>query len=461
MLVYREIYERVKATIAEGGLGPGDTLPSARALASELGVARGTVDAAFALLSGEGYILSRARGRTVVSPDLPPFSSKGPGHAGMDFPEAADAGDEDPPFRTKLPLTPGQPALDLFPRTLWARLVGRQARAIAVSGFSYADPQGDHALRSAIVAYLSISRGVECTPDQVFVTGGYQSALGLLFRCLLAPGAAVWIEDPGYRPTRLALESAGATAIWIPVDHEGLSIAFALRLRSPASLCVVTPAHQFPLGVALSLGRRLALLDWAKTTGGWILEDDYDGEFRHQGRALPALKSLDVDDRVVFIGTFSKTLYPGLRLGYVVAPKALVEPIRRSQRWLDGGRSPLEQAALAELFAHGHFARHLKRMRVAYDSRRAAFCEAILETFSSDFRVDRSAGGLHLVLRLPDGSSDVRIAARAVAAGLRPLALSAMGSARGGAQALLVGFAGTAERDAPAMAQRLHQAIKS
>jgi len=456
MTGYRDIYARVRASIEEGQLKAGDRLPSARALASDLGVARGTVDAAYALLSGEGYVVSRGRGGTVVSPELPERDPNRPARArsGGAAPKAGPA-----PPAEGWSLIPGVPALDLFPRKLWSQLVSRHARRLAVADLAYAHPAGKTALREAVAAYLGVARGITCAPEQVLITGGYQSALGLLLRLLLKPGCEVWLEDPGYRPARRAVEAAGATPVAVPVDHDGMDVDAAQALCPEPTLCIVTPAHQFPLGVSLSLPRRLALLDWARRTGGWILEDDYEGEFRNQGRALPALKSLDRDDRVFYVGTFSKTLFPGLRLGYVVAPAGEAERVIDAHRWLDGGRPGLEQAVVADFMAHGHFARHLKKMRTAYDIRRAALSAAIGEAFGPQARIERSAGGLHLVVRFDTPHRDVELVRRAAGAGLRPVPLSPMSWAADRGDALLVGFGNTSERQAREVAGRLRAAI--
>jgi GntR family transcriptional regulator/MocR family aminotransferase len=456
MTGYRDIYRRVRTSIEDGQLKAGDRLPSARALASELGVARGTVDAAYALLSGEGYLVSRGRGGTVVSPELPERSPSRP--VRVQRGAAAPAAGPAPPA-DGWSLIPGVPALDLFPRKLWSQLVSRHARRLAVADLAYADPAGKAALRSALTAYLAVARGITCAPEQVVITGGYQSALGLLLRMLLTPGCEVWLEDPGYRPTRRAIEAVGALPIPVPVDQDGMDLEAAQNRCPEPALCIVTPAHQFPLGVSLALPRRLALLDWARRTGGWILEDDYEGEFRNRGRALPALKSLDRDDRVFYVGTFSKTLFPGLRLGYVVAPAGQAERVIDAQRWLDGGRPGLEQAVVADFMAQGHFARHLKKMRTAYDGRRSALSAAIAEAFGDGARIDRSAGGLHLVVRFDGGARDVDLAQRASAAGLRPVPLSPMSSAGYSGEALLVGFGNTPERQAREIAGRLRAAI--
>jgi GntR family transcriptional regulator / MocR family aminotransferase len=452
MTVYRQIYQRLRASIEAGKLRAGDRLPSTRTLASELGVARGTVDAAYALLSGEGYVVSRGRGGTVVATDAPAARGVRP-------PAQAIAPSNAPRPASGWSLLPGVPALDLFPRHIWSQLVSRRARQLSAADLGHGDPRGAPELRAAVANYLAVARSVDCRPEQILITGGYQSALGLLLRLLLKPGGEVWVEDPGYRPTRLAIETMGGVPVPAPVDRDGLDVEAAQRLSPRPGLCIVTPAHQFPLGASLSQPRRLALLDWASRTGGWIVEDDYEGEFRHQGRALPALKSLDRDDRVFYVGTFSKTLFPGLRLGYVVAPAGEADRVAETLRWLDGGRPGLEQGVVADFIGEGHFARHLKRMRSAYDGRRTAMTAALADSFDGAARVDPAGGGLHLVMRLEGGASDRALSERAGAAGLRTVPLSPMSWGGDHGQALLVGFGATPERHALGMAERLRAAI--
>jgi GntR family transcriptional regulator/MocR family aminotransferase len=455
MTVYRQIYQRIKTSIEEGKMKAGDRLPAARTLASELGVARGTVDAAYALLSGEGYVvIRRGRGGAVVAAD-PPATPRPPAPARSFHPRSAGAG----PRGSDWSLLPGVPALDLFPRTIWTQLVSRRARRLSPADFAHVDATGSPDLRASVASYLAVARGVDCRPEQILITGGYQQALGLLLRLLVKPGAEVWVEDPGYRPTRLAVETVGAIPVAAPVDRDGLDVDAAMRLSPRAALCIVTPAHQFPLGASLSQPRREALLEWAGRTGGWIVEDDYEGEFRHRGRALPSLKSLDRDDRVFYVGTFSKTIFPALRLGYVVAPSAEVARVAETLRWLDGGRPAFEQAVVADFIAEGHFARHLQRMRRAYDGRRTAMATALTDSFDGAVQVDPAGGGLHLVMRLETGASDRLLSERAGAAGLRTVPLSPMSWAGDHGQALLVGFGATPERHARGAAERLRAAI--
>ncbi|MGH7040990.1 MAG: PLP-dependent aminotransferase family protein [Acetobacteraceae bacterium] len=473
-----QLYRRIRTAIADGRLPRGERLPSARGLAAQLGIARGTVDAAYARLAGEGYLLARGPAGTIVSPTLQLSPAPHPRftpHPRPDRPgnlqaPAVLAGEPDPasdpsanPAGPPLPFRMGLPALDMFPRALWARLTARAARRLGGAGLAYPDPAGLPALREAITAYLAVSRGLACRPSQVIVTGGYQAAISLVARLLLRTGDLVWFEDPGYGMARQALEAASATIVPVPVDDDGLCVAVA-RARWPrARLAVVTPAHQSPLGVALSLVRRQALLAWATATGAWIVEDDYDSEFHYVGTKLPALKSLDDADRVIYAGSFSKTLFPGLRLGYLVVPWGLVGPVTAAVRVLNHGEAGLAQAVVADFMIAGHFARHLKRMRGVYAARRTALADALAEAFGARLRLALRPGGLHLLARFPDGgpggADDTAMMRRALAHGLAPTALSSQFLGGSGAQGLLLGFTNIPEAQAAAMADALRRAL--
>jgi GntR family transcriptional regulator/MocR family aminotransferase len=455
--LYRQIYERVRASIDDGRLQSGDRLPSARAFAQELGVARGTVDLAYSILAGEGYVEARGRTGTRVA-------------AGIT--RQATAREDTPtelPFnlaaafhrRSMLPLTPGVPAYDLFPRKLWAQLVRRHARGLGRPELAYPDPQGTLRLREALAAYLSVSRGVVCSADEVIVTGGFQSALGLVTQALLDKGDAAWVEDPGYTLITRALTHIGVQPAMVPVDADGVDVAAGIAAAPQARLAIVAPAHQFPMGVTLSLPRRLQLLDWAERHGGWVLEDDFDGEFRYQGRPLPALKSLDSTGRVFYTGTFSKTLFPGLRLGYLVVPPSELERFRLAMRFLDGGRSTLEQSVTAEFLSDGHFARHIKRMRGAYRSRRAAMVQALAEHFGTTVRIEQRAGGLHLLLRFREGLGRLEHMPWYGETAFGALPMRALSDRADLSDALLVGFANVSERQAPAMAAQLYAVVQA
>ncbi|TRX73937.1 MocR-like pyridoxine biosynthesis transcription factor PdxR [Pseudomonas mangiferae] len=455
--LYRQLYQRFRDAIAQGRLRPGDRVPAVRTLASELGVARGTVDAAYQLLIGEGYLLPRGPAGTVVSPrlSLPP-----PGPA----PSAArdsspDAGGTPPSPR---PFQLGLPALDAFPRALWSRLAARRLRGLDPAALGYPDPAGHGPLRVAIATYLGIARGIPCDPAQVFVTAGYPGALDLICRALLQPGDACWYEDPGYPFARAQLAAAGARLVPLPVDGEGLRVEVGLDRAPRARFAVVTPTHQSPLGVSLSLARRLALLDWARTAEAWIVEDDYDSEYRYTGRPLPALKSLDRHDRVLYTGTFSKVLYPGLRLAYLVVPPDEIARFRRCARLFHGGSPALLQAVVGDFLGEGHFARHLKRMRGLYGQRRAYLTQALAARFGEDLTVNRQAGGMHLLARLRKGVDDGWLADRANAAGLAVQALSCWTLEAPAAPGLLMGFTNLASAEqAEALVERLHEALGS
>ncbi|WP_431111993.1 PLP-dependent aminotransferase family protein [Variovorax paradoxus] len=457
--LHRQIYERFRTAIEQGVLGPGDRVASARSLASELGVARGTVETAYNLLAGEGYLSARGQAGTVVSPSLP---SRRPARR---KPRRAEARALDPTFAKPASPPPllqlGVPALDAFPRKLWARLASRRLRATTAADMFYGDPSGHPPLRAAIAAYLQVSRGVSCHPSQVFVTGGYRASLALASRTLLAGGDRVWVEDPGFPPTLEVLRSAGQLAVPVPVDDEGMVVALGMRKAPKAKMAVVTPSHQAPLGVSMSLARRLQLLAWASQAKAWILEDDYDGEYRYAGPPLPALKSLDGQDRVLYAGSFSKVLYPGLALGYVVVPDSLCEVFGAAVQTWSNGCPQITQAVVADFMREGHFSRHLKKMRLLYARRRNMLAQALAKAFGEEVRIDLQGGGMHLIARFAmRGASDEELARRAQLAGLNCQPLSARGTARFSDQGLLIGFTNVGSAaQAQQLATRLRNAL--
>jgi GntR family transcriptional regulator/MocR family aminotransferase len=312
--LYRQIYTRFRGAIAEGLLPPEARIPSARALALELGLARGTVEAAYSLLAAEGYVETRGQAGTVVTPALARHAATASA-ASLRAPKAKDTA---APFSEIIslnrPFQLGLPALDAFPRKVWARLAARSIRAMQAEHMVYPPFAGHAPLRAAIATYLQLARGIDCSPSQVFITSGYRNTLELVARAVLQPGDGVWVEDPGYTPTSDLLRQAGMTLAPVAVDADGLVVSHGVATAPRARAAIVTPAHQSPLCVSLSLPRRLALLDWAAQAGAWIVEDDYDGEYRYVSRPLPALKSLDREGRVLYAGTFSKVLFPAVRL---------------------------------------------------------------------------------------------------------------------------------------------------
>lgn len=454
--VYRQLYNRTRAAIASGQLRSGERLPSARSLAAQLGAARGTVDAAYAMLAAEGWIVARGPAGTIVAPDLAEkLRGWAPTVTATRRGASKGLAAEIPPR----PFQMGLPALDAFPRKLWSRLVAREVRALSPAGMANGDPAGYGKLREAIAAYLAIARGVSCTPSQVFVTAGYQGGLSLIARTLVKRGDQVWFEDPGYHLARQGLTEAGARLIPVPVDDEGMRVAEGLARAPRAGFVVVTPSHQCPLGVALSLPRRLALLSWAAEAGAWIIEDDYDGEFHYNGRPLPALKSLDRADVVLYAGSFSKVLFPALRLGYLVVPARLVQSFTLASFALHGGNAGLEQAVVARFMIEGHFARHLKRMRGLYAARRAALADALTVVFGDHLHVGLQSGGMHLLARPSGGAPDTMLVQLAEMQGLAPTALSPLSIDGDCSQGLLLSFTNIPREYASEAARALRRAI--
>lgn len=453
--LYLQIAKRLRDAVTTGTLKPGARLPAARVLASQLAIARGTVDAAYAVLAGEGALQTR-RGSagTVISPE---FSARSvpPLQPALSLEPPATAEPADRPFRM------GVPALDAFPRKTWAALTVQAARSASPADMGYPDPSGLAELRQAIAAYLGVSRGIRCGPDRILITAGFQGALSLTRQALLKPGDAVWVEDPGYPPARQALEAAGMRLVPIRVDAQGLRVSAGRTAAPRARLALVTPAHQSPLGVPLSLPRRLDLLAWAEDANAWVMEDDYDGEFHDVGRPLPSLKSLDRADRVIHCGSFSKTLHPGLRLGYIVPPAELLPAYNRTARLMTGGVPVLEQRVLARFLDKGHFGRHLRRMRALYGERRRTLAAALQTALGETYRVETGPGGLHILVRIPADIDDSHLARLAHGAGLAVTALSNLAVAHDAGRGLLLGFTNVAVDDAPAMAGRLVAALRA
>jgi GntR family transcriptional regulator/MocR family aminotransferase len=459
--LYKQLYSRLRAVILAGQVPRGARLPSTRTLATELGVSRTTTALAYEQLVLEGYLESRVGRGTIVSRQLPeglidsPYSRHGRVHT-----EEQPTPPQPVPRVSVLdtvpqleriegsgsrPFVAGQPALDLFPYALWSRLLARRARQSLREHAGYQPPAGYARLREAIATHIGITRGVRCTSEQVIITSGAQGALDLVSRTLLAPGDMAWIEDPGYFGARGALLAGEARLVPVPVDGEGLVVA-AGRARAPtARLAFVTPSHQFPTGVSMSLSRRLALLDWANEADAWVVEDDYDSEYRYGGRPLEALQGLDHAGRVLYVGTFSKVLFPALRLGYLVAPTPLLATLLQTRRFLDLHPPILEQMALADFLREGHYASHLRRTRHQIQRRRDCLHQELRLHLGGLLDVSLPEAGLELVGWLPRDKDDQRAVALAAAAGITVVAISRQSlepPSRGG---LLMGFAGIDE----------------
>ncbi|NCF08244.1 PLP-dependent aminotransferase family protein [Kosakonia sp. MH5] len=451
--LYLQLYQRYRDAITTGRLSPGERVPSIRNLASELHVARGTVEMAYQMLVSEGYLVTKGAAGTRVSPQLARLPNAG------NPPQHRTSGEQ--PYQVRqtgdiLPFQPGVPALDAFPRKIWSRLSGQTLRMIEATMMNYPDPAGYAPLREAIATYLGISRGIACAPEQVFITTGYQGALELLCRTVLRTGDSGWYENPGYFPGRYALQQMGMTLTPVPVDEEGLQVAAGQQRAPNARFAVVTPSHQSPTGVALSLPRRLALLAWANQKDAWIIEDDYDSEFRYHGHPLPALKSLDHEQRVLYTGTFSKVLFPGLRLAYLVVPPALQQTFHEAVNHWPGPGSILPQAMVAAFMQQGHFVRHLRKMRQLYAVRRGYLVEALESIIGSSLRIQPQAGGIQILAWLNEHQCDKTLATAAQAAGLGVRALSDWDAGTRQQNGLLMGFTSfTSAEEAQAAVKRL------
>ncbi len=380
-------------------------------------MARGTVRAAYERLTDEQLVVGLGAAGTRVAQRPSRALSAGPIEEKSPLPGFYRDFESSP-----LPFQMGVPAQDAFPYAQWSRLIARAARAAAAAPVGYPDPRGLPRLRREIAGYLALARGLACSPGHVIVTAGFAAALNLAIRALSLEGREAWFEEPGFPLTRMALTLAGVKPRAVSVDADGIDVSEG-RLRAPgAAVAIVTAGQQAPTGVTLSLSRRLALLDWARETGGWIVEDDYLGELQLKGRAAPALASLDQSGRVLHIGTFSKTITPGLRLGFLVVPPALAERFGTVAACLSPAPAPVIQRAVADFIEEGHFLRHLRRMKRLYAGRREAVLTALRETAPPGCAV--RLGGLAVLLDLPEGADDIDIAQRALMRGLSPVPLS-------------------------------------
>jgi GntR family transcriptional regulator/MocR family aminotransferase len=344
---------------------------------------------------------------------------------------------------------------------VWTRLTARYWRGPPPELLAYGDPGGYLPLRESIASYLTTARGVRCEAEQVIIAAGAQQGLDLAARLLLDPGDVAWIEDPMHPGVLGALTGAGATVTPVPVDEEGIDIRVGMRNAPRARLAYVTPSHQYPLGVTMSLSRRLELLQWARDAQAWIVEDDYDSEYRYSSRPLASLQGLDAHGRVIYVGTFAKVLFPSIRLGYLVVPPDLVDAFATGNSLIIGHAPSIEQAVVADFIAEGHFARHLRRTRALYSTRRQVLLEAIQERLADRLNVQPSEAGMHLVGWLPPGVDDRLVSQQAAERGVVARALSLhYGEAppRGG---LVLGYAAFGPAEIRGAMARLASAVEA
>ena len=479
--LHRQLYDGLRRAILEGLLRPGERVPATRQFATELGISRFTVLTAYQQLLHEGYLEARVGSGTFVSASLPddalhaaraaneavsaqqtaikrkrsPVLSAGPSERRL------DRGGGLRPFHISLP------ALDAFPHAEWARLVSRNARGLTPANMAYGDPAGLAVLRSAIAAHLRSARRVRCEADEVIIVSGSQAALRLCASVLLTRESRAAIEEPGYPGARAALTAGGATLVPVPVNAEGIDVDRLEALGDSIRAVYVTPSHQYPLGMSMSATRRLAILEWARRRRAWVIEDDYDSEYRYVSRPLGSLQGMEPDSdamaqrRVIYIGSFSKVLFPALRLGYLVVPPALHEAFIEARECIDLFPPTLYQLTLADFITEGHFARHLRRMRGIYRGRRDALLDGFARHCSGLLTMENSDAGLHVATRLPSGANDVSIVTRLSARGLSATALSPCYDGPDPQPGLLLGFGGSREpvlrRSMRVLAEVLHR----
>ena len=477
--LYHQLYEGLRSAVLDGRLESGVRLPSTRTAAAELGVARNTVVAVFEQLVAEGFLISRVGDGTRVADIEPELlfrparrESRDPGstrerEAGLASPAALSArgraivgvgrGAPGPPQGA---FQPGLPDLQAFPHRTWARILARHARTPVRERLGYGDAAGDPRLRTAIATYVAAMRGVRCNPERVVVVSGAQAALDLCARLLLDPGDPAWIEEPGYAGARAALLGAGARVEPVPVDAEGLDVAAGERRCPGARLAYVTPSCQFPLGATLSLERRLLLLDWAERAGAFVVEDDYDSEYRYRGRPIAAVQGIDENSRVAYVGTFSKTMFPALRVGYVIAPDGLAEAFAQAVRNTGQTVPQPVQGALAEFIETGHYGRHVRRMRAIYAKRQAFLFALVREHLREALELVPCEAGMQVAGRFIKNLDDRAVAVAGSRAGLALAPLSGYWLGSGGQAGLHLGYAGIPEPVLEKAVRRLADVIR-
>ena len=458
--IYRQVYETLRQSILSGHLPAKSQMPSTRSLAAQLAVSRMTIVTAYEQLLAEGYIEGRSGSGTYVASVLPEemleirdkkspesktpasvspiLSKRGRLLASFDHTHLR-ASRTDKKFSA---FHAGIPAMDAFPFDIWSRLMSRRLKGMSVSLFGSGNPAGYEPLRRAVAGYLRAARAVRCTSEQVFIVAGAQQALALIAQVLVDEGDAVWVENPGHLGTRNLFAAAGAKIVSVPIDEEGFDLSFALQENKEARLACVTPSHQFPLGTVMSLSRRLALLKWAENYNSWIVEDDYDSEFRYAGRPLASLQGLDehAGNRVIYVGTFSLTIFPALRLGYMIVPENLLDVFTAARALTDSHSPSIDQAALTDFVEEGHFARHLRKMRALYAERQTALVSAARNELTGLLEVPADRAGTHLIGWLPNGLSAKSVSQKASAQGVITNPLSAYSSKKLAREGLILGY---------------------
>ncbi|GAB2801050.1 PLP-dependent aminotransferase family protein [Halomonas shantousis] len=448
----QRLYDALRRWIQNGELATGSALPSSRRLAQSLGVGRNTVLAAMERLAAEGFVVTR-QGAGLFVADLPATPLAATGQATVsEASRLSQRGEEILAFCGTLSaghraFAPGIPALDLFPRERWQRMLRRNQHRAQEKWFGYQTQGGLPALKAVLCDYLRLSRSVNCRPEQILITQGAQQGFELIARLLADPGDTVWIEEPGYGGAQACFSMAGLNVVPVPVDEEGIHPE-ALPSETPAPrLIYVTPSHQYPSGVTMTMARRLALLAYAERHKAWIIEDDYDSEFRYTTPPVASLQGLAERMPVIYVGTFSKVLYPGLRLGYLVLPDALFDDFRRANARLHREGQYAVQSALAEFIAEGHFARHVARMRTCYRHRQACLREALTPATARGLTLSKGQAGMHLVAALDSLEQERHLVTQGHEQGITLSPLSCYYLSERKQPGLVLGYAGSNETE--------------
>jgi GntR family transcriptional regulator/MocR family aminotransferase len=454
--MYRQLYEWFRKSILNGQMRPGQRVPSTRSLANELNISRIPVLNAYEQLLAEGYVETFVGAGTCVAASIPDDAPRPRTNKSREGPQGQERGPRRLSRRgDALARIPAQswldnlgafrvslPALDHFPFGVWSKLVAKHSRNPSKGIMAYGDAMGNPAFRAGIAEYLGAVRGVRCQASQILVTTGSQQALQLSAQVLLDPRDCVAMEEPGYPSARQAFVTAGAQILPVSVDDDGMNVSALIRGSRTVRAVYVTPSHQYPMGMTMGATRRMLLLNWAARTGAWIIEDDYDSEFRFGSRPIASLQGLDTDGRVIYVGTFSKVMFPALRLGYVVVPKDLVPAFSAARDAADVFSSTLYQVVLTDFIREGHFARHIRRMRMLYMERRRVLMKAIQMQMGDTLEVIGAEAGMHLVGLLRPGVDDVTVAKKAGERGISATPLSSCytkSPVRGG---LILGYGG-------------------
>jgi GntR family transcriptional regulator / MocR family aminotransferase len=468
--LHKQIYDAYRSMILGGSLQPGQQIPSTRALASDLKVSRIPVLTAYAQLLAEGYFEARTGAGTFVCSSLPDQIARPGNNSTEPSPLAAEARfvakrtavlppPQTSPWFGLGAFSVSQAAFSEFPVQVWSNLTLRHCRNLPATSFHYVDAMGLEQLRDAVCTYLRTARAVRCEPHQVMIVSGSQQALEISARVLLDPASPVWVEEPGYWLTRRVLTFAGCRLVPVPVDGEGMDVAAGVKKCRKARAAYVAPSHQFPLGVTMSASRRLQLLDWAERSKAWIIEDDYDSEYRYDSMPIASLQGLDSNSRVIYIGTFSKVLFPSLRMGYMVIPKDLVHLFQEARRTIDISPPYLYQAVVTDFIREGHFGRHIRRMRQVYAERRTMLVECLREEFSSNMEILGMEAGMYLAIAFPKGLRDVEVANYAAREKLWLAPLSPYYLDQPSRQGFLLGFGGVSAEDIPHGVRRLKNVV--